>query len=162
MTQPQDPFLNVADDVKLGKNVRFFGYANVYGCEIGDDTTIGPFVEIQRGAVIGKRVKIQSHSFICDGVEIGDEAFIGHGVMFINDLMPRSTNKDGSVKGADDWECQSTKVGRRASIGTNATVLCGLTIGENAMIGAGSVVTKDVPPGAVVAGNPAKVIRQAE
>jgi UDP-2-acetamido-3-amino-2,3-dideoxy-glucuronate N-acetyltransferase len=155
------PCLKIADDVKIGRNVRFAGFANLYGCEIGDDCMIGPFVEIQRGAVIGSGVKIQSHSFICTGVTIADEAFIGHGVMFINDRLPRSTTEAGASKAAGDWLCEPTFVGRRAAIGSNATILCGLRIGDGAMIGAGSVVTRDVPPGATVAGNPARVVRKA-
>lgn len=155
------PYIIIADDVKLGRNVRFTGFANLYGCEIGDNCMIGPFVEIQRGAIVGSRVKIQSHSFVCAGVTIHDEAFIGHGVMFINDRLPRSATAQGKLKGAADWKCEATVIGRRASIGSNATIMCGLTIGENALVGAGSVVTRDVPPGAVVAGNPARIIRKA-
>ena len=155
-------FVKIARDVKLGRNVRFTGFVNLYGCEIGDDCMIGPFVEIQSGVVVGARVKIQSHTFICSGVTIGDEAFIGHGVMFINDRMPRATNADGVPKGARDWTCEPTVIGRRAAIGSNATILCGLTIGDNAMVGAGSVVTRDVPAGAVVAGNPARIVGKAE
>jgi len=155
------PYVKIAPDVKLGRNVRLAGFVNLYGCEIGDDCLIGPFVEIQRGVVVGKRVKIQSHTFICTGVTIGDEAFIGHGVMFINDRRPRATTTQGALKGADDWLCEPTVIGRRAAIGSNATILCGLRIGDNALIGAGSVVTRDVPAGAIVAGNPARVIGQA-
>jgi len=155
------PFVKIAEDVKLGRNVRFTGFVNLYGCEIGDDCVIGPFVEIQSGVVVGNRVKIQSHSFICSGVTIADEAFIGHGVMFINDRTPRATTATGALKGSEDWSCVPTAVGRRAAIGSNATILCGVTIGENAMVGAGSVVTKDVPAGAKVAGNPARVIGDA-
>ncbi|MBI5165419.1 MAG: N-acetyltransferase [Magnetospirillum sp.] len=147
-------------DVTLGNNVRFFGFVNAYGCSIGDDTRIGTFVEIQQGVRIGRRVKVQSHSFICTGVDIADEAFIGHGVMFTNDRYPRSTTEGGAVQGAADWVCEPTVVGRRASIGTNATILCGITIGEDAIVGAGAVVTRDVPPRAVVAGNPARVVRR--
>jgi acetyltransferase-like isoleucine patch superfamily enzyme len=154
------PFVKIGKDVKLGRNVRFTGFVNLYGCEVGDDCMIGPFVEIQRGVVVGSRVKIQSHAFICTGVTIGDEAFIGHGVMFINDRFPRSTTERGELKGAADWSCEPTVIGRRAAIGSNATILCGLTIGEGAMVGAGSVVTKDVPAGAVVAGNPARIVRR--
>jgi UDP-2-acetamido-3-amino-2,3-dideoxy-glucuronate N-acetyltransferase len=154
-----DPVTRVSPDVILGENVRFFGFCNVYGCSIGDDTRVGTFVEIQRGATIGARVKIQSHSFICEGVEIQDEVFIGHGVMFTNDRFPRSTNPDGALKGGEDWRCERTVVKKRAAIGSNATILCGITIGENATIGAGSVVTKDVPDNAVVVGNPAKILR---
>lgn len=153
-------FSRIADDVRLGEKVRIAGFVNLYGCVIGDDSFIGPFVEIQRGASIGRRVKVQSHSFICSGVEIADEVFIGHGVMFTNDTFPRSTNDDGSLKSADDWVCEPTRVGKRASIGSNATILCGLVIGENAIVGAGSVVVKDVPPNTVVAGNPARVLRK--
>ena len=155
------PFLKIAPDVKLGRNVRFAGFANLYGCEIGDDCMIGPFVEIQRGAVVGARVKIQIHTFVCTGVSIGDEAFIGHGVMFINDRWPRATTAEGKPKGAADWKCEPTRIGRRAAIGSNATILCGLSIGDGAVVGAGSVVTKDVPRGAVVAGNPARVVGKA-
>lgn len=154
-----DATVKISPDVKLGKDVKIFSFVNLYGCEIGDETKIGAFVEIQRGAVIGKRVKISSHSFICDGVRIEDEVFIGHGVMFINDLYPRASNPDGSMQTDEDWEMMPTCVNRRASIGTNATILSGITIGEGAMIGAGSVVTKNVPPFTVVAGNPAKFIR---
>lgn len=153
--------MRIAPDVRLGSNVRFAGFANLYGCVIGDDCTVGPFVEVQRGAVIGNRVKIQSHTFICTGVTIGDEAFIGHGVMFINDRFPRATTAAGRPKGQSDWTCEATLVGRRASIGSNSTILCGVTIGDEAIVGAGSVVTRDVPPGAIVAGNPARVLRQA-
>lgn len=156
------PHVNLADDVRLGRNVRLYGYSNLYGCEIGDDSSVGTFVEIQRDARIGKRVKVQSHSFICSGVEIEDEVFIGHGVMFINDRFPRATTAAGALQGDDDWSCEATVIGRRASIGSNATILCGLTIGEEAVVGAGSVVTKDVPARAVVAGNPAKVLRFVE
>lgn len=155
-----DPTLRISADVKFGKNVRLIGFANLYGCEIGDETFVGPFVEIQCGVVVGCRVKIQSHAFVCSGVTIEDEAFIGHGVMFINDRIPRATNDDGSRKGPTDWACEPTRVGRRASIGSNATILCGVTIGEGALVGAGAVVTKDVPPGVVVAGNPARILRK--
>jgi UDP-2-acetamido-3-amino-2,3-dideoxy-glucuronate N-acetyltransferase len=163
MTQrPTGDFLRIADNVKLGRNVRFTGFANLYGCEIGDDCMIGPFVEIQSDVVVGARVKIQSHSFICSGVTIRDEAFIGHGVMFINDRWPRATNAAGAAKGAGDWTLEPTVIGRRAAIGSNATILCGVTIGDNAVVGAGSVVTRDVPAGAVVAGNPARVVGSAK
>ena len=156
------PYLNIASDVRLGNQVRLYGFANLYGCEIGDESMIGPFVEIQRDARIGRRVKVQSHTFICSGVDIADEVFIGHGVMFINDRFPRSTTDDGQLKGAEDWVCERTVVGRRAAIGSNATILCGITIGEEAIIGAGSVVTKDVPARTVVAGNPARVLRRLD
>lgn len=152
-------FSKIADDVILGEDVRIAGFVNLYGCVIGDNSSIGPFVEIQRGASIGQRVKVQSHAFICSGVEIADEAFIGHGVMFTNDRFPRATRDDGTLQSSDDWECELTKVGNRASIGSNATILCGIVIGDNAIVGAGSVVVKDVPPNTIVAGNPARIIR---
>ncbi len=151
--------IRVAPDVKLGENVQLFAFVNLYGCVIGDETKIGTFVEIQKGATIGNRVKISSHSFICEGVTIEDEVFVGHGVMFTNDRYPRATNEDGSMKTSDDWAVCPTVVGRRASIGSNATIMCGVTIGEGAIVGAGSVVTHDVAPFAVVAGNPARVLR---
>ena len=151
-------FARIAPDVKLGRDVKIYAFVNLYGCEIGDDTKIGTFVEIQKGARIGKRVKVSSHSFICEGVTIEDEAFIGHGVMFINDKYPRATTESGSLQSEADWACTPTLVKKRASIGSNATILCGVTIGEGALVGAGSVVTHNVPPGAVVAGNPAHPI----
>ena len=152
-------FVRIAPDVKLGIDVAIYAFVNLYGCEIGDETKIGTFVEIQRGAKVGKRVKISSHTFICEGVTVEDEAFIGHGVMFINDKFPRAAAADGELKTDADWTCTPTVVKRGASIGSNATILCGVTIGERAVIGAGSVVTRDVPAGAVVAGNPARVLR---
>jgi acetyltransferase-like isoleucine patch superfamily enzyme len=148
-------FARIAPDVKLGQNVKIYAFVNLYGCEIGDETKIGTFVEIQKGAKIGCRVKVSSHTFICEGVTIEDEVFIGHGVMFINDKHPRATTESGSLQSETDWVCTPTFIKKRASIGSNATILCGVTIGENAMVGAGSVVTHDVPPGTVVAGNPA-------
>ena len=151
-------FSRIAPDVKLGKDVRIYSFVNLYGCEIGDESRIGTFVEIQKGARIGKRVKLSSHSFVCEGVTIEDEVFIGHGVMFTNDKYPRSTTEAGSLQSEADWVCTPTVVKKRASIGSNATILCGVTIGEGAMVGAGSVVTHDVPPSAVVAGNPAHPI----
>lgn len=151
----------IALDVVLGQGVKIYGFTNLYGCEIGDDSKIGTFVEIQRGARIGQRVKISSHTFICEGVTIEDEVFVGHNVSFINDRYPRSTNPDGSLKSGEDWKLETTRVKRRASIGTSATILCGLTIGENAIVGAGSVVLHDVPDNAVVAGNPARFLRWA-
>jgi acetyltransferase-like isoleucine patch superfamily enzyme len=150
----------IAPDVKLGRNVRIYDFTNLYGCEIGDETKIGTFVEIQKGARIGARCKISSHSFICDGVTIEDEVFIGHNVTFINDRFPRATNTNGQLQTEADWTCQRTLVKRGASIGSGVTLLCGITIGEYALIGAGSVVTRDVPPYAVVAGNPARILRR--
>lgn len=149
----------IAPDVQLGKNVRIYAFTNLYGCEIGDDTKVGTFVEIQKGSSIGKRCKISSHTFICEGVTIEDEVFIGHNVTFTNDLFPRATNPDGKMQSEADWKCVSTFVKRGASIGSGATLLCGITVGEGAIIGAGSVVTKNVPPNAVVAGNPARILR---
>jgi UDP-2-acetamido-3-amino-2,3-dideoxy-glucuronate N-acetyltransferase len=150
----------IANNVKMGNNVRVFhpDLVNMYKCEIGDDTTVGPFVEIQGGVTIGKRCKISSHSFICEGIHIEDEVFIGHGVMFINDILPRATNEDGSLKRGDDWELVETRIGQRASIGSNATIMGGITIGKNALIGAGAVVTKDVPDYAIVVGVPGRVV----
>ena len=153
-----DTTLRVAPDVILGRDVKLVGFCNLYGCEIGDETRIGTFVEIQKGAKIGARCKISSHSFICEGVTIEDGVFIGHGVMFVNDKRPKALNPDGSFQSSADWECQRTRVGRGASIGSGATLLGGISIGEDALVGAGSVVTKDVPAGATVAGNPARVI----
>ena len=149
----------IADTVKLGHNVILNDFINLYGCEIGDDSRVGPFVEIQKNAFIGQRCKIQSHTFICEGVTIQDDAFVGHGVMFINDKYPGSTNEDGSLQTEEDWQVVPTVVKKGASIGSNATILCGVTIGERAIIGAGSVVTKDVPANTIVAGNPAREIR---
>jgi len=149
----------IAPDVKLGKGVRIFGFVNLYGCEIGDETKIGTFVEVQKKAKIGRRCKISSHTFICEGVTIEDEVFVGHGVTFTNDLFPRATAAGGGLQTEADWKCIPTLVKRGASIGSGATLLCGITIGEQAVIGAGAVVTKDVPAGAVVAGNPARVLK---
>ncbi len=148
------------NNVTLGENVRIFNFVNAYGCSIGDNSKVGAFVEIQKGATIGKSCKISSHTFICEGVHIEDNCFIGHGVMFTNDLFPRATNPDGSAQTEADWTLVETFVKKGASIGSNATILCGITIGENALIGAGSVVTKDVPANTVVAGVPAKIIKQ--
>ena len=150
----------IASTVILGRDVRLGDFINLYGCTIGDETKIGPFVEIQKNAFIGKRCKIQSHSFICEGVTIEDEAFIGHGVMFTNDKYPRATADSGSLQTEADWKVVPTLIKRRASIGSNATILCGVTVGEEAIVGAGSVVLHDVPAKTVVAGNPAKVIRK--
>lgn len=151
-------FARIAPDVKLGRDVKIYAFVNLYGCEIGDDSRIGTFVEVQKGAKIGRNVKVSSHSFICEGVTIEDEVFIGHGVMFINDKYPRATTEDGASQTEADWNCIPTLIKKRASIGSNATILCGVTIGEGALVGAGSVVTHDVPTGAVVAGNPARLI----
>lgn len=146
-------------NVRTGKDVRIYKFVNAYGCSIDDGSRIGTFVEIQTGASIGKNCKISSHSFICEGVHIADNVFVGHGVMFTNDLFPRATNPDGSPQTAADWKLVETFVQKGASIGSNATILCGITIGENALVGAGAVVTKDVPANTVVAGNPAKIIK---
>jgi len=153
----------IASSVILGKDVKIFhpDLVNLYGCSIGDGTRVGTFVEIQRGAIIGKKCKIQSHSFICEGVTIEDECFIGHGVMFINDLLPRATTDTGELAGDADWQIVPTRVKHRAAIGSNATILCGVTIGEGALVGAGAVVTKDVPDHAVVMGNPARITGDA-
>jgi acetyltransferase-like isoleucine patch superfamily enzyme len=148
----------IAPDVKLGRDVRIFGFVNLYGCEVGDHTKIGCFVEIQKNARIGARCKISSHTFICEGVTVEDNVFIGHGVTFINDKYPRATNRDGELQTEEDWSCEVTLVKRGASIGSGVTVLGGVTVGENAVVGAGSVVTKDVPPNAIVAGNPARLL----
>lgn len=150
----------IKSDVKLGLKVNIFqpDLVNLYGCTIGDETRIGAFVEIQKNAVIGKRCKISSHTFICEGVKVEDEVFIGHGVMFTNDLYPRATTEDGGLQSEADWEVIGTLVKKRASIGSNATILAGATIGESAIIGAGSVVTKDVPDKTIIAGNPARII----
>lgn len=150
----------IAPDVRLGENVFLSPMVNLYGCTIGDGSKVGPFVEIQRGANIGKNCKISSHSFICEGVTIEDEVFVGHGVMFINDRIPRATNPDGSLQTTADWELEKTHIKKRVSIGSNATILCGITIGANAIVGAGSVVTKDVPENTVVVGNPARILRK--
>jgi acetyltransferase-like isoleucine patch superfamily enzyme len=151
---------NIAGDVKLGKNVKIFDFTNLYGCEIGDDSKVGAFVEVQKNVRVGRRCKISSHTFVCEGVTIEDEVFVGHGVMFVNDRYPRAT-AEGRPQTEADWACIPTVVKRGASIGSNATVLCGVTIGERAIVGAGSVVTRDVPAGMIVAGNPARVLRAA-
>ena len=153
------PYQLIAPDVKLGKGVRIFGFVNLYGCEIGDETKIGSFVEIQKNAKVGARCKVSSHTFICEGVTLEDEVFVGHGVVFTNDRYPRATTTAGGLQTEADWQCIPTLVKRGASIGSGATLLCGITIGERAIIGAGSVVTKDVPAGAIVAGNPARIMK---
>ena len=148
----------VAPDVKLGRDVRIYAFVNLYGCEIGDETRIGTFVEIQKGVTVGARCKISSHTFICEGVTVESEVFIGHGVTFINDRQPRATTATGHLQTGEDWALQRTVVRRGASIGSGATILGGVTIGENALVGAGSVVTRDVPPNTIVAGNPARIL----
>jgi acetyltransferase-like isoleucine patch superfamily enzyme len=158
MNAVQESIQRIAPNVKLGKNVRLFNFVNLYGCEIGDDVKIGAFVEIQKGANIGARCKISSHTFICEGVTLEDEVFVGHHVVFINDRQPRAT-ANGKLQDETDWVCVPTRVKRGASIGSGAVLLCGITVGEKALIGAGSVVTRDVPAYAVVAGNPARVIK---
>jgi len=157
MNTLDEPCLRISPNVKLGRNVRMVGYVNLYGCEIGDDVKIGTFVEIQKGVKVGNRCKISSHSFLCEGVILEDDVFIGHSVTFTNDLYPRATNGNGQLQTEADWSCLPTLIKRGASIGSGATLLCGITIGENALIGAGSVVTRDVPPDTIVAGNPARI-----
>jgi UDP-2-acetamido-3-amino-2,3-dideoxy-glucuronate N-acetyltransferase len=151
--------IRMAPDVKLGRDVKVYAFVNLYGCEVGDESKIGTFVEIQKGARIGRRVKISSHTFICEGVTIEDEVFIGHGVMFINDRYPRATTETGELQTGTDWQVVATLVKHGASIGSNATILCGVTVGEGAIVGAGAVVTRDVPARVIVAGNPARIIR---
>ena len=152
-------FCSIASDVKLGKGVKLSKFINLYGCEIGDETKIGAFVEIQKNASVGRRCKISSHTFICEGVHIEDNVFIGHGVTFINDVYPRSTTPEGELQTEADWKVDKTLIQRGASIGSGATILSSVTVGENAIVGAGSVVTRDVPPNTIVAGNPAKILR---
>jgi acetyltransferase-like isoleucine patch superfamily enzyme len=152
-------FVSIAPSVKLGKDVRLSKFINLYGCEIGDETKIGAFVEIQKNASVGKRCKISSHTFVCEGVEIQDNVFIGHGVTFINDSYPRATTSAGELQTEADWNVEKTIVSKGASIGSGSTILSNITIGENAIVGAGSVVTKDVPASSIVAGNPARVLR---
>lgn len=155
-------FCSIAPSVKLGQAVRLSKFINLYGCSIGDETKIGAFVEIQKNASVGRRCKISSHTFVCEGVTIEDNVFVGHGVTFINDSYPRATTEEGGLQTESDWTVEKTLVKRGASIGSGCTILANLTIGENAIVGAGSVVTRDVPPNAIVAGNPAKVLRLAE
>ncbi len=152
-------FLSIAPDVRLGQNVKLARFINLYGCTIGDNTKIGAFVEIQKNAVIGKNCKISSHTFVCEGVAIEDNVFIGHGVMFINDSYPRATSTSGQLQTEAGWKVERTFVKKGVSIGSGATILANVTIGENSLVGAGSVVTKDVPPNAIVAGNPARILR---
>lgn len=155
-------YVAVDADVKLGKNLRLSKYINLYGCEIGDECKIGAFVEIQKNAIVGKRCKISSHTFICEGVTIEDNVFIGHGVTFINDTYPRAVTEDGRLQTEADWKIERTVVKKGASIGSGATILANISIGENAIVGAGSVVTKDVPPSSIVVGNPARILRYVE
>jgi acetyltransferase-like isoleucine patch superfamily enzyme len=153
-------FVSIAPSVKLGRDVKLSKFINLYGCEIGDETKIGAFVEIQKNATVGKRCKISSHTFVCEGVTIEDNVFIGHGVMFINDSYPRATTEGGELQTEADWKVERTVIKKGASIGTGVTILANITIGENAIVGAGSVVTKDVPANTIVAGNPARVLRR--
>lgn len=146
-------------DVTIGSNVKIHDFVNAYGCTIGDGSKVGAFVEIQKGAIVGRNCKVSSHSFICEGVHIGDQVFVGHSVTFINDKYPKAANEDGSLQTESDWQCVPTYVEEGASIGSGATILCGIRIGKNAVVGAGSVVTRDVPADAVVAGNPARIIK---
>ncbi|GAB4390628.1 MAG: acyltransferase [Thermodesulfovibrionales bacterium] len=155
-------YMTVSDDVRLGRDVRLANFINLYGCSIGDETRVGPFVEIQKNATVGRRCKIQSHTFICEGVTIEDNVFVGHGVTFINDTYPRAVNASGELQGEADWRVEPTLVKAGASIGSGATILSNVTIGENAIVGAGSVVTKDVPANSIVAGNPARFIRSLQ
>ena len=148
------------NNVKLGQNVKIFDFVNLYGCSIDDNTKIGTFVEIQKNAIIGKNCKISSHTFICEGVHIEDNVFIGHNVTFINDKFPRSVNPDGSMQNDSDWKVVETYIKKGASVGSSSTILCGITVGENSIVGAGAVVTKNVPPNTVVAGVPAKIIKK--
>src|SRR5580692_9063095 len=157
-----NPYVCISPDVKLGREVKLSQFVNLYGCEVGDGTKIGAFVEIQKNATVGKCCKISSHTFICEGVTIEDNVFIGHGVMFINDSYPRATAADGKLQTEADWKVERTVVKKGASIGSGATILSNISIGENAIVGAGSVVTKDVPPNCIVAGNPAKLLRHIE
>ena len=155
-----DMFQSIAPDVKLGKNVKIFRFVNLYGCSVGDNSKIGAFVEIQKNAFIGKNCKISSHTFICEGVTIEDNVFVGHGVTFINDMFPRATNPEGKLQSESDWKVSRTFIKKGASIGSGSTILGNVTIGENAIVGAGSVVTKNVSPDSIVVGNPAKFIRK--
>jgi acetyltransferase-like isoleucine patch superfamily enzyme len=162
MSEESKKYISIADDVRLGNNVKLANFVNLYGCAIGDNTKIGAFVEVQKNAFIGRNCKVQSHTFICEGVTIEDDVFIGHGVTFINDKYPRATNGEGGLQSEADWNVVPTVVKKGASVGSGSTVLCNVTIGEKAIVGSGSVVTKDVPPNTIVAGNPAKVVRKIE
>jgi acetyltransferase-like isoleucine patch superfamily enzyme len=162
MPDARDGSKRIASDVRLGRDVRIYDFVNLYGCEIGDGSKIGTFVEIQKGARIGKNCKISSHTFVCEGVVIEDDVFVGHNVTFINDRFPRATAAGGGLQTEADWTCVPTLVKRGASIGSSATILCGVSIGERALVGAGSVVTRDVPPDSVVAGNPARILRRLD
>ena len=155
-------YLSIADDVRLGQNVTLANFVNLYGCVVNDNTKIGTFVEVQKNVVIGRNCKIQSHTFICEGVVIEDDVFVGHGVTFINDKYPRATNGNGGLQSEADWTVVPTVVKKGASIGSGSTILCNVTIGENAIVGSGSVVTADVPPATIVAGNPAKILRRID
>jgi UDP-2-acetamido-3-amino-2,3-dideoxy-glucuronate N-acetyltransferase len=155
-------FQSIADDVKMGRDVKIFDFVNLYGCQIGDESKIGTFVEIQRGAKVGRRVKISSHTFICEGVEIEDYVFVGHSVTFTNDKYPRATTAEGTLQTEAEWQVVPTVVRKGASIGSGSTILCGVEIGEGAIVGAGSVVTRNVPPQTIVAGNPARVLRRVD
>jgi acetyltransferase-like isoleucine patch superfamily enzyme len=157
-----NPFLSIAPDVKLGRDVKLSKFINLYGCEVGDETKIGAFVEIQKNTRIGRRCKISSHTFICEGVSIEDNVFVGHSVTFINDSYPRATTADGGLQTEADWKVEPTRIRKGASIGSGSTVLANVTVGENSIVGAGSVVTRDVPPNSIVAGNPARVLRYIE
>ena len=160
MNSSENLFHRIAPDVKLGQRVKIFAFVNLYGCELGDDVKVGTFVEIQKGARVGNRCKISSHSFLCEGVTLEDEVFIGHGVMFINDIYPRATTQGGQLQTEADWKVETTLIKRGASVGTGATILANVTVGEHAIVGAGSVVTKDVAANTIVAGNPAKLLRE--
>ena len=160
MNDTANDLRKIAPDVRIGEGVKIYDFVNLYGCEIGDGSKIGTFVEVQKGARIGRNCKVSSHTFICEGVEIEDNVFVGHNVTFINDLYPRAVTEAGELQTGDDWELVPTLVKNRASIGSNATIMGGITIGEGALVGAGAVVTKDVPPNSVVVGNPARILRK--